>query len=1556
MLASRSFALLVCALLALVVVAAASTAGGTSAPNPASSAHAGPAGASPPYEDAVYFDTPLAYWRLGESRGASTAADASGNGAAATYRNVALGEPGALYDDPNTAARFSGSNGLDVGDRFDFAGRQPFTLEAWMSPRQVRDYAWHMLFHKEANDATGRQGYMLWVSRDPAARTIWIALERFRDGGADNVRYVVPESGFRLRRWHHVAATYDGGVLALYLNGVQVDQRGSVVRELKDTPSSLLVGRASWGGVFDGRLDEVALYGRALTGGEVRRHFAANPVYTSALIDDAPAAYWRLGEQPGATTARDASGNGAHGTYQGVALGQPGAVAHEADASAGFGGAAAVEVGDKLDFPGTAPFTIGTWIYPTAVSDNAWHMILEKHEWDNEGRQGYMLWLNRDPGSKTIEFGAERWRNGARDLVLHAIPEVEFRLRRWYHVAVTHGASRLILYLDGEQVAEAAASRELKDIGSALRIGKQACCAGFPGRLDEVAIFPRALGAREIRNHFAGNAPPSYRRTIEKDEPRGWWRLGDPAGASTAYDASGFEGNGTYGANVAPGAEDALRAEDDGAATFSGTTGDGATDSVRIGDRDELDFGTGDFSVEAWIKTNADPTAEDITIVAKYDGTYPYWELTVTNDAGYFGRLRARVRDATSTFQAYGPSVRIDDGEWHHVIAVIDRDTGVTLYVDRVAAITLGATPQNVTNAAPLQIGAAPNDAPFNGTIDEVAVYATALTPDRVRAHYDAAVGLPAPYAAEVYGDGPNASWRLGEPAGTTTAEDGSDGALDGTYGGNVTPGVRGALMDDYDTAATFHGVDGDGIGDDVKVPDGEFLDVGTEDFSVEAWVKTTLNGERAIIGKSAGSAAGANWHVTVSDDPGYVGRARAKIYDGAATLYAYGPPIRVDDGQWHHVAFVFDRDTGVSAYVDGVEEFTAGAVTGDVSNANELQIGDTENHDPFSGDIDEAALYNALLTPQQVAAHHHAGVTPRLGAAHFRGDYITTPGVVRRLEDGTYQWRIANRHGGTPVQIFSWQSGGTPVVGDWEGDGIDGFGVFVDGRWLLTNGLGGSADIDFSFGAAGDTPVVGDWDGDGDDTPGFRRGNTWYLTNDYSGTTHHSFGFGLSDDKPLAGDWNGDGTDTPGVRRGSTWYLSNDFAGTVHTTVAFGSSGDDPVAGDWNDDGADSLGVGRGAEWFLSDDLNGTVDYAFRYGNASGDTPIVGDWDPEPADTWEGWEDPNGEEAEPQTFELITASPEASAMAAAPVDNAGASIAPVVRRYAPLVYIHPDERYYPGRPLVGFIDWSSLRWAVPHNFDDEREDRGDVRARKLGVQVPWWHRYSLTTNETTPEKEVRFLTSDCTRPDDTGCPRTGERDRHPKARLDTGRGFFLDLEYITPRFGEDNLVRAPTFYHYKARRFITYWFFYPYNHGFGGFNHEGDWERIAIKLNRQNEATQIAYYFHGCHRRYGWDDAVVEKVPGTEHPIVYSANGRHATYWSAGDHDECPETEPIPGSDQTARNDEDGRWETWRNLHSVVRQPWYGFGGAWGVHGSSEHTTGPLGPSRWKRPAPTGW
>ena len=162
-----------------------------------------------------------------------------------------------------------------------------------------------------------------------------------------------------------------------------------------------------------------------------------------------------------------------------------------------------------------------------------------------------------------------------------------------------------------------------------------------------------------------------------------------------------------------------------------------STQFVTVTDAPALNFSTGSFSVDAWVKTS-DPSAAVRVIVDKRAGGRGY-ELYLFN-----GRLGFQIADGTS--QNFGaPTGTLTDGNWHFVAATVNRSLGTvggTLYVDGAAVLTFDPTAHtgSVTNTGALRMGLAfdGTSSLTNGDIDEVELFARALTPSEVASLYGA--------------------------------------------------------------------------------------------------------------------------------------------------------------------------------------------------------------------------------------------------------------------------------------------------------------------------------------------------------------------------------------------------------------------------------------------------------------------------------------------------------------------------------------------------------------------------------------------------------------------------------------------------------------------------------------------------------------------------------------------------------------------------------------------------------------------------------------------------
>src|SRR5207249_7724423 len=235
-----------------------------------------------------------------------------------------------------------------------------------------------------------------------------------------------------------------------------------------------------------------------------------------------------------------------------------------------------------------------------------------------------------------------------------------------------------------------------------------------------------------------------------------------------------------------------------------------------------------------------------------------------------------------------------NDGQWHHVVFVVDSSAG-RLYVDGVVmAIGRGSGRAGpTTTTAGLGFGRYPGIATpyFPGALDDVRIYNRALNAGEV---------------ALLYGPNPRpiGSWSLDEGTGSLAA-DSSGNLLDGTLVGGPA----------WIAGRIGQGVSLDGVNDYVSIPHTPALNAFP--LSVSAWVRTTDTGLHGVVNKYLPSSFNGYQIFTNGGRlcAWYFRDATNFIWDGTSCTAA-GP--RFNDGQWHHVAFVVD-ESGGRLYVDGV-------------------------------------------------------------------------------------------------------------------------------------------------------------------------------------------------------------------------------------------------------------------------------------------------------------------------------------------------------------------------------------------------------------------------------------------------------------------------------------------------------------------------------------------------------------------------------------------------------------------------------------------------------------
>jgi hypothetical protein len=254
------------------------------------------------YGQAVLASGPVSYWRL-ETNNVPPADSADVPGAPqfgpqhGVYQNISpfnLAQPGprptemvngrplAGFAADNKAVDFQGNGGFgdDVAlfaddGNLNMAGGKAFSLEAWVKGSPNQEPGAPILAKGVGG---GGEQFSLDVVNGAYRFYAW-------NGGNPNAAFVAQTTALLDDTWQHVVATFDSaaGIMKVYINGQEVRSivpPATIVDNLHDVSVGARQNQNSnnYDLNFDGLIDEVAVYSRALSAGEVQAHFDAASV------------------------------------------------------------------------------------------------------------------------------------------------------------------------------------------------------------------------------------------------------------------------------------------------------------------------------------------------------------------------------------------------------------------------------------------------------------------------------------------------------------------------------------------------------------------------------------------------------------------------------------------------------------------------------------------------------------------------------------------------------------------------------------------------------------------------------------------------------------------------------------------------------------------------------------------------------------------------------------------------------------------------------------------------------------------------------------------------------------------------------------------------------------------------------------------------------------------------------------------------------------------------------------------------------------------------------
>jgi len=421
----------------------------------------------------------VGHWKFDEGTG-TTAHDSSGNGNNGTLINGPQWVDGKY----GKALSFDGVNdyvAVPHSNSLDFERTDSFTISSWITVDSLSDY--RNIIGK--NDNAYRGWNLILLSSSDASRPNSVCLVLTNTNIYNDLLACSPANSISAGNTYHIAATYNGSSdvsgVKIYINGVPqtvTPIRNGLSASIQ-TANETWIGRHGWAGgsyPFDGIIDDIRIYNRALSASEIWAEYAGS------------VGHWKFDEGSG-TTAYDSSGNSNNGTLVNGPVWVDG------------------KLGKALSFDGVDDYLYVNdtpILKPAAITVEAWFKRSAHDSYDAIVSKWDHLTGNREYQIDIGTFSTNRisWMissNGYDCTPLTSSTTISDDI--WYHIVGTYNGSRMILYVNGMEENSTSYSNGINGGNSQLRIGHSYDGTSgyyFNGIIDEVKIYNRALSAEEI--------------------------------------------------------------------------------------------------------------------------------------------------------------------------------------------------------------------------------------------------------------------------------------------------------------------------------------------------------------------------------------------------------------------------------------------------------------------------------------------------------------------------------------------------------------------------------------------------------------------------------------------------------------------------------------------------------------------------------------------------------------------------------------------------------------------------------------------------------------------------------------------------------------------------------------------------------------------------------------------------------------------------------------------------------------------------------------------------
>jgi hypothetical protein len=532
----------------------------------------------------------------------------------------------------------------------------------------------------------------------------------------------------------------------------------------------------------------------------------------------------------------------------------------------------------------------------------------------------------------------------------------------WHHVVFARNGTNHKMYKDGELIDENTLTSQMG--GAVNAIGRNWGGAYFNGLMSDFRIYSTQLSAAQISEIYR-NPNTVLPTGVSASSLFRWWPLSEGSGTK-AYDGSGNENHGTLtnGPTWTGGQTDIPQLAGKGHSRKMWF--DGSNDYVNLGTSSTLVTPGDQVSVSVWVFCHPDALVNTNVITAGTNQTTSPYDIKFNNLAHPTWTI-----DTSEGDMGTGEAWSISSYEWVHLVGTYD-GSNIKIYSNAVLKNTTAKTGTPIHDGStPLTVGCNSGGGAgfFEGFIDEVAIWNSALDADAVTAIYDSGVPIDVRNNSsnyDEYTDKLIGYWRNDGPGRwLDLSGNGNHGTVNGSPSTVAFPKGTTSERDSQGFPSKISSFGFDGSSSYITLPS---LDV-TGSRTISMWFYTNVKGTGFLFQGGDGTD---QFSISLSQSNGSsTSLVRAQASDSSSGYGTYAKDTSdgsIETGKWYNITAT--KTTGVvqNMYLNGVNDTSAGSnwhFTPDVSYIIGKRNEGSGNW--VNGKITTFTLYNRVLQASEI-------------------------------------------------------------------------------------------------------------------------------------------------------------------------------------------------------------------------------------------------------------------------------------------------------------------------------------------------------------------------------------------------------------------------------------------------------------------------------------------------------------------------------------------------------------------------------------------------------------